>query len=53
MQKRKLGKSGLEVAATGLGCMRMSVGYGPAKDRREMIPVIRAAVEHIEQMTGR
>jgi aryl-alcohol dehydrogenase-like predicted oxidoreductase len=46
MQKRKLGKSGLEVSAIGLGCMGMSFGYGPAKDKREMIPVIRAAVEH-------
>jgi aryl-alcohol dehydrogenase-like predicted oxidoreductase len=45
MQKRKLGKSGLEVSALGLGCMGMSFGYGPAKDKREMIPVIRAAVE--------
>jgi aryl-alcohol dehydrogenase-like predicted oxidoreductase len=46
MQKRKLGKSGLEVSAIGLGCMGMSFGYGPAKDKQEMIPVIRAAVEH-------
>ena len=45
MQKRKLGKSGLEVSALGLGCMGMSFGYGPAKDKREMVPVIRAAVE--------
>ncbi len=45
MQKRKLGKSGLEVSAIGLGCMGMSFGYGPAKDKGEMIPVIRAAVE--------
>jgi len=45
MQKRKLGTSGLEVSAIGLGCMGMSFGYGPAKDKREMIPVIRAAVE--------
>ncbi|MEN6535399.1 MAG: aldo/keto reductase [Bryobacteraceae bacterium] len=45
MQKRKLGKSGLEVSALGLGCMGMSFGYGPAKDKQEMIPVIRAAVE--------
>jgi aryl-alcohol dehydrogenase-like predicted oxidoreductase len=45
MQKRKLGKSNLEVSAIGLGCMGMSFGYGPAKDKREMIPVIRAAVE--------
>src|SRR5882757_10057227 len=45
MQKRKLGKSGLEVSAIGLGCMGMSFGYGPAKDIPEMIPVIRAAVE--------
>ncbi len=45
MQKRKLGNSGLEVSAIGLGCMGMSFGYGPAKDKAEMIPVIRAAVE--------
>ncbi len=45
MQKRKLGKSGLEVSAIGLGCMGMSFGYGPAKDKQAMIPVIRAAVE--------
>jgi len=45
MQKRKLGKSGLEVSAIGLGCMGMSFGYGPARDKNEMIPVIRAAVE--------
>jgi aryl-alcohol dehydrogenase-like predicted oxidoreductase len=45
MQKRKLGKSNLEVSAIGLGCMSMSGGYGPAGDKQEMISVIRAAVE--------
>jgi aryl-alcohol dehydrogenase-like predicted oxidoreductase len=45
MQKRKLGSSNLEVSALGLGCMGMSFSYGPAKDKQEMIPVIRAAVE--------
>ena len=45
MQKRKLGKNNLEVSAMGLGCMGMSFGYGPPKDEREMISVIRAAVE--------
>jgi aryl-alcohol dehydrogenase-like predicted oxidoreductase len=45
MQKRKLGKSGLEVSAIGLGCMGMSFGYGPARDKQEMISVLRAAVE--------
>ena len=45
MQKRKLGKSNLEVSALGLGCMGMSFGYGPAKDKHEMISIIRAAVE--------
>jgi len=45
MQKRKLGKSGLEVSALGLGCMGMSHGYGPAGDKKEMISLIRAAVE--------
>ena len=45
MHKRKLGKSNLEVSALGFGCMGMSFGYGPAKDKQEMIPIIRAAVE--------
>jgi aryl-alcohol dehydrogenase-like predicted oxidoreductase len=45
MQKRKLGKSNLEVSAIGLGCMGMSSGYGPPGDKQEMISVIRAAVE--------
>ncbi len=45
MQKRKLGKSNLEVSALGLGCMGMSFGYGPAGDKQEMISVIRAAAE--------
>jgi aryl-alcohol dehydrogenase-like predicted oxidoreductase len=45
MQKRKLGKSNLEVSALGLGCMGMSFGYGPAGDEQEMIAVIRSAVD--------
>ena len=45
MQKRKLGKSNLEVSALGLGCMGMSFSYGPAKDKQEMISLLRAAVE--------
>jgi aryl-alcohol dehydrogenase-like predicted oxidoreductase len=47
MQKRRLGKveGGLEVSALGLGCMGMSYGYGPAADKREMISLIRSAVE--------
>jgi aryl-alcohol dehydrogenase-like predicted oxidoreductase len=45
MQKRKLGKSGLEVSALGLGCMGMSFSYGPPKDKQEMTSLIRAAVE--------
>jgi aryl-alcohol dehydrogenase-like predicted oxidoreductase len=45
MKTRKLGNSGLEVSEIGLGCMGMSFGYGPAKDKAEMIPVIRGAVE--------
>ena len=46
MQKRKLGKSGLEVSAVGLGCMGLSFGYGPAVDKPDGISLIRAAVEH-------
>jgi aryl-alcohol dehydrogenase-like predicted oxidoreductase len=45
MKMRKLGKSGLEVSAIGLGCMGMSFGYGPPKDKQEMISLLRAAVE--------
>jgi len=45
MQKRKLGKSNLEVSVLGLGCMGMSFSYGPPKDKQEMILLIRAAVE--------
>ena len=45
MQKRKLGKSNLEVSALGLGCMGMSFSYGPPKDKQEMTFVLRAAVE--------
>src|ERR1017187_9406584 len=45
MQKRKLGRSNLEVSALGLGCMGMSFGFGPASDKQEMISVIRSAVE--------
>jgi aryl-alcohol dehydrogenase-like predicted oxidoreductase len=44
-QKRKLGKSGLEVSAIGLGCMGMSHGYGPSPDKKEMVSLIRKAVE--------
>jgi aryl-alcohol dehydrogenase-like predicted oxidoreductase len=45
MQKRKLGKSNLEVSALGLGCMSMSSGYGPPGDKQQMIALIRAAVD--------
>src|SRR5258708_12899690 len=45
MQKRKLGKSNLEVSALGLGCMGLSFGYGPAVNEQHGISLIRAAVE--------
>jgi aryl-alcohol dehydrogenase-like predicted oxidoreductase len=45
MQKRKLGKSNLEVSALGLGCMGMSFSYGPPKDEQEMISLLRTAVD--------
>ncbi|MGX6999665.1 aldo/keto reductase [Caballeronia sp. KNU42] len=46
MQKRKLGNSGLEVSAIGLGCMGLSFGYGPAAEKSDGIKLIRAAFEH-------
>src|SRR6202041_3736784 len=45
METRKLGNSNLEVSALGLGCMGMRVGYGPAGEKKEMISLIRTAVE--------
>src|SRR4051812_25985391 len=45
MQKRRLGTSGLEVSAIGLGCMGMSFGLGPPADKQEMISLLRTAVE--------
>src|SRR5258705_5332440 len=45
MQQRALGTSNLEVSALGIGCMGMSFGYGPAADKRQMISLIRSAVE--------
>jgi predicted aldo/keto reductase-like oxidoreductase len=45
MKMRKLGKSGLEVSAIGLGCMGLSFGYGPAVDKQQGISLIRTAVE--------
>jgi aryl-alcohol dehydrogenase-like predicted oxidoreductase len=45
MQKRTLGKSGLEVSALGLGCMGLSFGYGPATEKQEAITLIRTAFE--------
>ena len=45
MQKRKLGKSELEVSALGLGCMGLSFGYGPATDRQQALTLIRTAFD--------
>src|SRR5947208_2607821 len=45
VQKRKLGKSNLEVSALGLGCMGMSFGYGPPMDKQEAVSLLRAAVD--------
>ena len=45
MQKRKLGSSDLEVSALGLGCMGMSMSYGPAGDKQKMISLLRTAVD--------
>jgi aryl-alcohol dehydrogenase-like predicted oxidoreductase len=45
MRKRRLGNTGLEVSAIGLGCMGMSHGYGPPADKQEMISLIRTAVD--------
>lgn len=45
MQKRKLGRSGLEVSALGLGCMGLSYGYGPAADKQDAVALLHAAVE--------
>src|SRR5437763_5122431 len=45
MQRRKLGRGGLQVSALGLGCMGLSHGYGPATDRGDAVALIRAAVE--------
>ena len=45
MQKRTLGKGGLEVSTLGFGCMGISVGYGPAASRKEGLAIIRAAVD--------
>src|SRR3989449_2530150 len=45
MQKRRLGRSNLDVSALGLGCMGMSFSYGPPADKQEMVALIRAAVE--------
>jgi aryl-alcohol dehydrogenase-like predicted oxidoreductase len=46
MQKRKLGKSNLEVSALGFGCMGLSFGFGPATEKGQAISLIRAAFDH-------
>ncbi|RZL30718.1 MAG: aldo/keto reductase, partial [Pedobacter sp.] len=46
MEKRILGKNGLEVSALGLGCMGLSFGYGPATDKQEAIKLIQGAYEN-------
>ena len=46
MEKRKLGNSGLEVSALGLGCMGLSFGYGPATEKQDAIKLIQTAFEH-------
>jgi aryl-alcohol dehydrogenase-like predicted oxidoreductase len=52
MQKRKLGRSHLEVSAVGLGCMGMSYGYGPAADKNEMVRLIRRADPRYNEATS-
>jgi len=46
MNKRRLGKSGMEASSIGLGCMGLSSGYGPAAQTEDAIRLIRAAFEH-------
>ena len=53
MQKRKLGKSNLEVSALGLGCMGMSFGYGPAADKQQMIALIHSDIERSRPVWSR
>jgi aryl-alcohol dehydrogenase-like predicted oxidoreductase len=55
MQKRKLGKSNLEVSVLGIGCMGMSFGFGPPADKEEMISLIHSAVDRgvTFQLVGR
>jgi len=52
VQTRKLGKSGLEVSAIGLGCMGMSFSYGPPKDKQEMTALLHAAVGGVFPLSG-
>ena len=52
MHKRKLGKSGLEASAFGLGCMVMSWGYGPAANKQEAVSLIRSAFERAEAVVA-
>ena len=52
MEKRTLGKSGLEVSALGLGCMGMSFSYGPPKDKKEMVALLQRGRQELPLRSG-